>query len=99
MVASTLVPTFLHLCLAFVSLVTWVRAGMWNALLDRLNPEEPLDGSIFASIAMTGILFLYLTVPPALIVGTVWGIWNHGGVIREWYVQRLIELAHWAGFL
>ncbi|MCE8508588.1 hypothetical protein KBY28_09020 [Ruegeria pomeroyi] len=99
MVGSTLVPTFLHLCLAFLSLVTWARAGVWDALVRQLDKQKPLEHQIGASFGLTAILFLYIAVPPALIVAAGWSIWHYGGGLREAYVGGLINLADWMGYL
>ncbi len=96
MVASTLLPTFLHLCLAFVSAVTWFRAGLWNALLARFDPAQGVEVPLVATLGFAALFIAYLVIPVVLIAGAVWA---HGGGLRDAYVGWLVGYAHWAGLL
>ena len=99
MVASTLVPTLLHLCLAFVSAVTWFRAGVWNWLLDHFDVQQGVEVALPATLAFATLLIAYVLIPPALICGAGWVIWTHGGGVREVYVDWLIRFAGWAEYI
>lgn len=78
MVASTLLPTFLHLCLAFVSAVTWFRAGLWNALLARFDPAQGVEVPLVAKLGFAALFIAYLVIPVVLIAGAGWAVWAHG---------------------
>jgi hypothetical protein len=97
MVASTLLPTFLHLCLGFVSVVTWVRAEMWLALVGRLDAQEAPMMPLFSSAAVTVILVLYVTVPIGLIMAAGYAIWTYGGHVRVAYADICLWLANAVG--
>jgi hypothetical protein len=99
MVASTLVPTLLHLGLAFVSAVTWFRAGLWNRLLDRFDIHQGIEVTLPATIAFTGAFIAYLIIPPLLLYVLWRMLWTHGGAWRDAYVEGLIAFAGWAGFI
>jgi hypothetical protein len=99
MVGSTLLPTLLHLGLAFVSLCTWLRATPWNALVRWLDHSASTAAQLAASLGLTLIAVLYVVLPVALIVATGWVIWAHGGVVREVYAQTLMWYAGATGLL
>jgi hypothetical protein len=99
MVGSTLLPTLIHLALGFVSVVTWARAGVWNALLARFDEQHGPDVMLPVTFLFSVLLVAYVLVPVFLIYGAGLLIWEYGGVVRDFYVGWLIDLAVWAGFM
>jgi len=99
MVASTLVPTLVHLALAFVSSVTWVPVRVWDGVLKRLNLDHAAPVTFAATLVFTALIFFYVLAPVGLIWGTGYALWVFGGALRDVYVAGLIDYASWVGFL
>ena len=55
--------------MAFVSAVTWSRAGVWNRLLDRFHVQQGVEVALPATLAFAAPLIACLPIPPALIHG------------------------------
>ena len=91
MVASTLVPTLAHLGLALLSGTTWVRAELWNRLLDQLDKQHNVFTQFFGSLGFLLLAAAYLLVPAALLGGVIWLIHAHGGILIDGYVGVLLR--------
>ncbi|MBO9466101.1 hypothetical protein J7443_12725 [Tropicibacter sp. R15_0] len=97
MIASTLVPTLVHLGLALFSLITWVPVPFWQRGVDRLLDQEDTMGGWWAAARLSGALvgvyggFLFLGG------AVLWALWQFGAVIVSGYVAWLHVLLDWIG--
>ncbi|PQO23705.1 hypothetical protein C2I36_06455 [Rhodobacteraceae bacterium WD3A24] len=99
MVASTLLPTFLHLCLAFFSLAGWFPDRVWTRWVDALGAEDDGHAPLGATVGLLGLSLLWVALITAPIGGALWALWTHGGALREGYVDALGTVALWLGVL
>lgn len=99
MVASTLLPTFLHLCLAFLSLAGWFPDRLWTRWVDALGAEDDGHAPLGATVGLLGLSLFWVALITAPIGGAVWALWTHGGTLREGYVHVLSNVGGWIGIL
>ena len=97
MVASTLLPTLVHLGLAAFSVITWVPVPLWRGLVRRIDPDESAvltHWSAAGFAAMAGVLYL---LPIGLIIAALYGLWQISAPLLEHYLALLHLLLDWMG--
>ncbi|MBT0956262.1 hypothetical protein IV417_02590 [Alphaproteobacteria bacterium KMM 3653] len=99
MVASTLVPTLLHIAVAILAAVTWFPEKFWTWQTERLDGSRSGQVAIPVSLALTASLFVYAAIPVAALYGVGKAIWSHGGAARVWYVETLESTLRVMGLL
>lgn len=99
MVASTLLPTLVHLAIGFFSLMTLIRASVWDVLAARMTMEETMGTQLAASLSFGLLRLGFLAVPMGLLFGVVYLLWFYGGVIAGHYATGLIWVTTSLGWL
>lgn len=97
MIASTLVPTLVHLGLALFSLITWVPVPFWQRGVDRLLDQEDTMGGWWAAARLSGALVGVYGGFLLLGGAVLWALWQFGAVIVSGYVGWLHVLLDWIG--
>ncbi|WP_133840797.1 hypothetical protein [Pelagimonas phthalicica] len=97
MIASTLVPTLVHLGLALFSLITWVPVPFWQGGVDRLLDQEDTMGGWWAAARLSGALVGVYGGFLLLGGAVLWALWQLGAVIVSGYVGWLHVLLDWIG--
>ena len=99
MVASTLLPTFLHLAAGCLSVTAIVPVAGWNWFIERLDRRTDMLGTAICSGCLSAMALLYVLLPLGLLSAVTVAIWTYGGPVRDWYLEELISVAQWAGLL
>ncbi|WP_373353769.1 hypothetical protein [Pseudoroseicyclus sp. CXY001] len=97
MAGSTFVPTALHLLLALLSAVTWLRAGLWNWLVGRLDVAEGTEVALGASLGLASLLLTYVALPAFLIYAIGWLVVTHGDIVGHALLDLLRLYSEWLG--
>ncbi|MDA7426541.1 hypothetical protein [Thalassococcus lentus] len=97
MVASTLLPTLVHLGLAALSVITWVPLPFWGGLVARLDPEQSAVLSNLSAAALALSLMVLYTLPIVAIGGVLWLLWQHSGWVLDGYLWWLQLVLDWMG--
>ncbi len=97
MVASTLLPTLVHLGLAALSVITWVPLPFWGGLVARLDPEQSAVLSNLSAAALALSLMVLYALPIVAIGGVLWLLWQHSGWVLDGYLWWLQLVLDWMG--
>lgn len=99
MVASTLVPTLVHLAIGFFSLMTLIRGSVWTWLSTHMTLADGIGHALLATLAYSVLRLGFLVVPSMLLLGTLWMIWTYGGKLAVHYADLLIRVSEGLGWM
>lgn len=97
MIASTLLPTLLHLLLALWSMITWMPSHYWRGLVDGLTPAGSHVVPLTSAGVLSACLMFFYLAPVAGAIGVSWGLWQVSGGLLTRYVTWLHMVLDWMG--
>ncbi|CUH76642.1 hypothetical protein SAMN04488093_102574 [Tropicibacter naphthalenivorans] len=97
MVASTLLPTMVHLGLAAFSVITWVPVGVWQGLVARLNSDRSAVLTHLSAASLATILTGLYALPVVGFGAVAVLLWRHSAWVLDGYLWWLREVLMWMG--